>query len=97
MENHVTEEIFCLLLKQSQKRDKKLEVQFFLVQLLVLLALAGWPCFCLALEAFVGFTVGFAIGGAEFIGGEVAVDLSRWSWWKMLMSLRMCSIAKAGS
>ncbi len=74
------EKIFCLLLRQGQKQDKKLEVQLFLACLLVPLALAGWPRFCLALEASVGFIIGLAVGGIEFIGREVIVDLSRWSW-----------------
>ena len=28
-DDYITEEIFCLLLRQNQKQDKKLEVQFF--------------------------------------------------------------------
>ncbi len=75
MENHVTEGIFCLLLRQSQKRDKKLVVQLFLARLLVPLALIGRPCFRLVIEAS-GLTVGLAIGGAESIGGEVTVSFS---------------------
>ncbi len=76
----MTEGIFCLLLKQGQKQDKKLEVQLFLVCLLVLLALARRPRFCLALETSVGFIVGLAVGEVESIGGEVAVGLLEWSW-----------------
>ncbi len=76
---HVTEGIFCLLLRQGQKWDKKLEVQLFLVRLLV--PLAGWPSFCLVLEALaLGLTVGLTIGKAKLIGVEVAVRLSEWSW-----------------
>ncbi len=75
---HVTRGIFCLLLRLGLKRDKKLEVQLFLARLLVPFALAGWPRFCLVLEAS-GLIVGLAIGGAESIGGEVAVGLSGWS------------------
>ncbi len=71
----MTEGIFCLLLRQGQKRDKKLEVQLFLARLLVPFALAGRPRFRLVLEAS-GLIVGLAIGGAEFIGREVAVSLS---------------------
>ncbi len=74
----MTERISCLLLRQGQKRDKKLEVQLFLARLLVPLALTGRPCFCLVIEAS-GLIVGLAINGAEFIGGEVAVSFSGWS------------------
>ncbi len=77
-ENHVTEGIFCLLLRQGQKRDKKLVVQLFLARLLVPLALAGRPCFRLVIEAS-GLIVGLAIGRAESISGEVAVGFSGWS------------------
>ncbi len=74
---HVTRGIFCLLLRQGQKRDQKLEVQLFLACLLVPLSLAGLPRFCLVLEtSALGLTVGLAIGGAESIGGEIAVGLS---------------------
>ncbi len=75
MENHVTEGIFCLLLRQGQKRDEKLVVQLFLARLLVPLTLAGRPRFLLVIEAS-GLTVGLAIGGAESIGEEVAVGFS---------------------
>ena len=95
--DHVTEESFCLLSRQGQKRDKKLGVQLFLARLLVPLALAGRPRFRLVLASALGLTVGLAIGGAESIGGEVAVGFSGWSRWKVLMSLRRCSTAKAGS
>ncbi len=88
--------IFCLLLRQSQKRDKKLVVQLFLAHLLVPLALAGRPRFRLVIDAS-GLTVGLAIGRLESIGGEVAVGFSGWSQWKVLMSLQRCSIAETGS
>ncbi len=94
--DHVTEGILCLLSREGQKRDKKQEVQLFLACLLVPLALAGRPRFRLVIEAF-GLTVGLAIGGVESIGGEVAVGFSKWSRWKVLMSLRMCSTVEAGS
>ncbi len=45
----------------------------------MLLALAGWSRFCLALKASVGFTIGLTVGGAESIGGEVNDGLSGWS------------------
>ena len=64
-------------MRQDQKRDKKLEIQLFLARLLVLLALAGWPHFCLMLGASaLGLAVGLAIGEAESIGGEVVVAFS---------------------
>ncbi len=53
----------------------------------MLLALSGWPHFCVVLEAFVGLTVGVTIGGAESISKEVAIGFFGWSWWKILMSL----------
>ena len=74
----MTEGIFCLLLKQGQKRDKKLKVQVFLVYLLAPLFFVGLSCFCLMLKAsalIVGLTVGLTIGGAESIDREVAVNL----------------------
>lgn len=74
----MTEKIFCLLLEQGQKQNKKLEVQVFLTCLLVSLALAIWPHF---LEASVlGLIIGLAIIRAEFIGKKVAVGLSGWFW-----------------
>ncbi len=70
------EKILCLLLGQVQKQDKKLEVQLFLVHLLVLLA--GWPRFCLVLVvSALGLTVGLAIGWIESIGGKITINLSR--------------------
>ncbi len=76
--DYVTEEIFCLLLRRVQKRDKKLEVWFFLAHLLV--PLAGWPHFCLMLEASaLGLTIDLAMSGAESIGGEVTIGFSEWS------------------
>ncbi len=36
-----------------------------------------------------GLAVGLAIRRAESMGGEVAVGFSRWSQWKVLMSLQM--------
>ena len=72
--------IFCPLLRQGQKRDKKLKVQLFLARLLVLLALAGWSRFCLVLEtSALGLTVGLAIGRAESIYGKVVFGFSGWS------------------
>ncbi len=78
--DHVIVGIFCLLLRQGQKRDKKLEVRIFLAHLLALLSFADLPCFCLVLEASaLGLTVGLAIGEAESIGREIAVGFSGWS------------------
>ncbi len=77
----MTEGIFCLLLKQGQKQDKKLEVQVFLVRLRAPLSFAGLPYFCLVLEASaLDLTVSLAIGGAESISGEIAVTFFGWSW-----------------
>ena len=45
--------------------------------MLVLLALAGHPCFLEALA--LGLTVGLAIGEVESIGEEVVVGFSGWS------------------
>ncbi len=73
-EDYVTEEICYLLLRQGQKRDKKLEVQLFLACLLVLLT--GWLCFYLVLEvSTLDLIVGLVISGAKLIGGEVAISL----------------------
>ena len=77
----MTEGIFCLLLRQGQKRDKKLKVQVFLVYLLAPLFFAGLSCFCLILKAsalIVGLTVGLTISGAESIDREVTLSLSGW-------------------
>ncbi len=76
----MTERIFCLQLRQDQKRDKKLEVQLFLSRLLAPLSFIGLPRFCLVLEVFtliIGLVVGLAINEAEFIGGEVTIGLFR--------------------
>ncbi len=89
--------IFYLLSRQGQKRDKKLEVQVFLVRLLALLSFIGLPRFCLFEASTLGLTLGLAIGRAESIGGVVTVGLSGWSRWKVLMSLSRCSTAEAGS
>ena len=76
--NYLTEGIFCLLLEQDQKQNKKLEVQLFLVRLLMSLALAIWLHF---LETSVlGLIIGLAIIGVEFIGKKVAIGLSGWFW-----------------
>lgn len=46
---------------------------------LVPLALAGRPLFSLVLETYaLGLMVGFAIGEAESISGEVVVGFSGW-------------------
>ncbi len=89
--------IFCLLSRQGQKRDKKLEVQVFLVRLLALLSFASLPRSCLLTVSTLGLIVGFAIGGAESMEGKVGVGFSRWSRWKLLMSLRRYITAEAGS
>ncbi len=84
----MTKEIFCLLLRQGQNQDKKLEVQLFLVRLLVSLALASQLRFCLVLEApGLSLTIGLAISKVKSIGGEIAVSLLEWSWWKVVTSL----------
>ena len=62
----------------------------------MVLALAGRPRFRLLFRA-PGLTVGLVVGGAVSTGVEVAVDLSRFSLWKVLTSLRRCWMAKAGS
>ncbi len=78
--DHMTEEIFCLLLRQGQKQDKKLEVQVFLVHLLIPLSFASLPCFRLMLaNSAHGMAIGLAISATEFIGGEVIIDFSGWS------------------
>ena len=68
---------------QVENRDKKAEAQVILAFLLALV-LAGRPRFCLV--APVGLTVGLAIGGAVLTEGDVAVGLSRFSWWNLLSS-----------
>ena len=69
--------IFCLLLRQDQKQEKKLEVQVFLARLLMSLSFARLLCFCLVLEASaLGLTISFAIDGAESISRKVAIGLS---------------------
>lgn len=66
------EEIFYLLLRQRQKRDKKPEVKLFLVYLLVLLVLVGRPRFYLMFEASaLSLTVGLVIDKTELIGKKL--------------------------
>ena len=73
----MTEGIFCLLLKESQKQDKKLEVQLFLAHLLVLLALVDQPPFYLVLDASaLGLIVGLTIGKVESISRKIAISFS---------------------
>ena len=75
----MAERIFCLLSKQDQKQDKKLEIQLFLTYLLVPLALADQSCFSLVLEvSALSLTIGFAISRAEFISEKIAVGFSKW-------------------
>ncbi len=72
--DHVTMRMFCLLSRQGQKQDKKLEAQVFLACLLVPPSFVSLPCFCLVLEASVlGLTISFIIGRAESISKKVAV------------------------
>ncbi len=84
-------------IETGPKQDKKLEVQVFLVRLLALLSFANMSRFCLLETLALGLTVGLVIGEAESICKEVVVGLSEWLRWKVLMSLRRCSIAKADS
>ncbi len=58
------------------KNKIKLEVQIFLVLLLALLSFAGLLRFRLLEASALGLTRDLAIGGAESIGGEVAIGLS---------------------
>ncbi len=86
-----------LAIETGLKTRKKLEVQVFLVHLLALLSFGGLPRFRLLEVSVLGLTVGLAIGGAESMGGEVAVGFSGWSRWKLVMSLRRCITAEVGS
>ncbi len=67
------------------------------MRLLALLSFAGLPHFHLFEVLALGLTVGLAIGGAESMGGKVAVGFFGWSEWKLLMSLWRCITAEAGS
>ncbi len=96
-QDHVTVGIFCLLSRQGQMQDKKLETQVFLAYLLALLSFAGLSRFHLLEASALGLTVGLTIGGAESIDEGVTMGLSGWFQWNVLMSLRRCSTAKAGS
>ncbi len=93
----MTVESFAYYRDRAKKQHKRLEVQVFLAHLLAPLSFVGLICFCLLEASALELTVGLAIGGAKSIGGEIAVGLSRWSWWKVLMSLQKCSTAEAGS
>ena len=74
----MTERIFCLLLRSGQKQNKKLEIPLFLACLLVPLTLADRSHFYLVLLTLaLGLTIGLAICRMKFIGGEVAIGLSR--------------------
>ena len=59
---------------KSHERNKQ-KVQFFLACLLALVA--GRPRFYLV--GLVGLIVDLAIGGAELMGGEVAIGFFEWS------------------
>ncbi len=54
------------------------------------LSFADLLSFYLVLEALVlivSLAIGLIIGEAESIGGKIAIDLSGWLQWKVLMSL----------
>ena len=70
--------------------------QFFLERLLVLLALASRPRFCLLFRA-PHLTMDLAVGRDILTGIDVAVGLSGFSLWKMLTRLWSCSMVEAGS
>ncbi len=77
---------------RGPKPKRKSKVQLFFPRLLAPLAFAGLSRFRLAAEGFgkslaVGLTIGLVLGGAESIGGEVAVGFSGCSLWKLLTSL----------
>ena len=61
--------------RQSQKQDKSLNSQLFLVYL-VPLALASYSCFCLVATSLI---VGLAIGEAVLTGDDVTISFSEWS------------------
>ena len=76
-ENHITKEIFCLFLRPAKNEIENWKFQLFLTHLLVLLALAGRPRFCLIFKALVlSLIIGLAISKTKFISGEIALGLS---------------------
>ena len=84
------------------KPKRKSKVQLIFPRLLTPLVFVGLPYFCLAADSSrkdlaIGLTVGLALGGAELVGGEVAVGFSGCSLWKVLTSLQRCWMADAGS
>ena len=71
-------ESFAYYWDRAKKWDKRLEVQLFFARLLLPLALTSRPRLCLVFEASaLGLTMDLAINGAELIGEEVAIGLSR--------------------
>ena len=63
--------------------------------MLMLLALASRPRYCLLFQA-PGLIVGLAVVEAVSTRVEFAVGLSGFSLWKVLTSLRRCWMAEAG-
>ncbi len=78
MKNYMTEGILYLLLRQGQKRDKKLVGPLILARLLALLSFAGLLCFCLLEVSALGLTIGLAIDGAKSMSREIVVGFSGW-------------------
>ncbi len=74
--DHVTAGIFCLLLRQGQKRDKKTRSLAFFSTLASVVGFGWSTMLCLVLESSaLGLTISLAIGEAELIGKKVAISL----------------------
>lgn len=82
VKSHITKGIFCLLLRQSQKQDKKLDVQVFLVRLLESLFFGDLYSFCLVFEAstlIISLAIGLTISKMESIDKEIAISFFKQS------------------
>ena len=70
--------------------------QLFIERLLVLLALANWPCFHLLFRA-PNLIMSLDVDGAVSTEVEIAVGLSGFSLWKVLTNLHIYWMAKGDS
>lgn len=73
-----------------------MEAQFLLELLPVLVALIGWPRFCVLFRTS-ALTVGRAVDRGKLTRGEITIGFSAWSLLKVLINLQKYFITELGS